>query len=345
MVGYIVFFLLVHSFSQMQAILLDGRSIPIIITEQYAFSDGDVAVGDVKFKNGFSVPADTTVTLAITQSIDGAIDLHGTGTLLMGSGCDLLLGARCTGFVNGGILSAVDGFVPGVEMESDIVIQGAVQFLKPYRFYLNRHTITFGDGDNPGYFVNNNNISGGLYYTLGIAFSNGVLSNVQDTSGGVQRFQQGESGAWAYTLIGVDLYIFGSAPMTLNGITLVLNQATSSFYCQGKGNINNATIEIGNYCGLEINPGVSLYLPNGLYAGGFRNSVSLNKASLVTGQSIIVGSSAFGGNGAFSINGTCTLKAIGTAPGQNTFTFQNGMSPTLLPGAKLILDGVLYSEL
>ena len=345
MVAYIVLFLLLQHVSFVQATLLDGSVMPQIFTTPYVFSDGDIAIGNIYFKQGFSVPAGATVTIAVTQPIDGAINLNGTGTLNMAYGYDLLLGPKCTGFTNGGILAGATNWNPGVQLGGDITIQGQVKFTAAYRFYLNKHTLSFGDGASPGYFVDNTSTAGSFYYTFAITFSNGTINNMQDASDGTQRWQAGASGANVYTFVGVNLYMFGTKPMTMTGVSFRLNQATSIFNPQGTGSIVNGDIIMGDYSGLQLNPGMALYLRDGFTDLGYRGDVILNQATIVLNGSASIGSFVDRGAGSFTVDGICTIKSIGTGAGARDIIFRYGLQPTIFPGATLVIDGASLSEL
>lgn len=61
---------------------LDGTITPIFVDTTYTFTSGESALGFVYFKNGFDLPPGGTVSLDLTQRVDGPITLNG-GTLIL----------------------------------------------------------------------------------------------------------------------------------------------------------------------------------------------------------------------------------------------------------------------
>lgn len=108
------------------AVVLDGTLTNTVIYQTYTFSNGDEARGDVKFKNGFTVPAAAIVTLDITERVDGPITLispnAGVTTLILNQ--DLYLGSNAS-ITYGGVGSAGVAIVGNrhkIIFESDLSI-------------------------------------------------------------------------------------------------------------------------------------------------------------------------------------------------------------------------------
>ncbi|MBM3893177.1 hypothetical protein FJ365_02125 [Candidatus Dependentiae bacterium] len=351
MIVQLLWLVLIATMTMLQAVVVNGTSKPLIIDYQYVFSNGDSAVGDVYFKKGFTVPAGATITLAITKPIDGPIDLNGTGTIVMEYYFDLVLGANCDGFTNGGCLDAITDWSPGVRLEGDITIQGQFKTNVPAVFYMNNYSITFADGGNPGSVRINVPQGPGLRYRQWLTFRGGAFRNAQDHSTAGPRLQAitnlDEELAILF-LDAMDVYMLGNGVMTIDQFYLNFQNAISSWNVQSKGAvefINGGAVQFDDFGGLRLNPGVIFDCGNGFFATSYRNSIFLNQSTIKTGKRLQVGGPVDGGNGFFNVDGTCAIESYGAGIGDNYVDFLYGIQPIISPAAKLLLKNVFLSEL
>ncbi len=342
--------LLLCMMTMLQAVVVNGTTVPQIIDYQYVFSDGDSAIGDVYFKKGFVVPAGAAITLAITKPIDGPINLNGTGTIIMAYYFDLVLGANCDGFTNGGYLDAVTDWLPGVRLEGDITVHGQFKTNVPSIFYMNSYNITFGDGDNPGSISINVPQGLGLRYRQTLTFRGGALRNAQDhpTAGPRLQAVKNLDGILAiFFLDNMNIYMLGNGMMTIDQFSLLFENAISSFNAQSNGRvrfINHGIVEFGDFGGLRLNPGIEFDCSSGFYAVSYRNSIFLNQSTLRVGSDLQVGGPVDNGNGFFNVNGRCMIEAYSASPLERIVSFLYGLQPTINPAATLLLKNAYLRE-
>lgn len=316
--------------------VLDGSVTPTVIYNTYNFSDGDIALGQVYFKNGFNVPAGATVSLQVSVPIDGAIDLNGTGRINVYTS-PFLLGPRCTGFPNGGIFYGL--FDQKIQLANDISIGGqlVIQDTEGFAFLLQGNTLTLADnGSSRGSFLLIRSDNMGVPYG-NLQFIGGSLIGMQDfkTGYGPRIRSAGYPSGIAYWLQDTTILLAPDSTMTLTNCVLASPRGINYLKTPSKAKVNAfSNIILYTEGSMFLGPGVTMVTP---YCGWYNVNNTIIGLDNATMQ---INSLASTGGGAMVVKGKSYL----CENGLNSTVNLNATQLDIAGGATLVCDGILLNE-
>jgi hypothetical protein len=150
----------------LQAADLDGTTTIVFEEDSVVLSNGDLAKGFVRFDDGFSVPADASVTLSVISPVKGEINLNTTGKIVLSS--DLFLASNVT-LPSGGV---VDG------QGNVIFLQGNLTIPRGKKLKIAGNTIIDGQGHELIFEEESTDVVGGVMSIDGPVGTSLTLRNI-----------------------------------------------------------------------------------------------------------------------------------------------------------------------
>lgn len=330
-------------------ITLDGRSSIKYLSTEYTFTDGECALGYVYFSKGFSVPAGQQAYLDIIPPVGGAINLNGTGTLVLHS--PLRLDSSSTGFVSGGNVKTSDGSEGLIVFNNNTVLPEPLTFENSMLLDFEGNQFTFSStGTDRGCLMIDNVVS------QTVTLRNGKIIGVEDFATGFGPKLRGSaitSGRHGYACSNTDLYLTTEGTMTMTGVDLVCAAGFNNMYCPYSGQVMlHDGLYINDSAALHVNEGLTLALNTNLtssyFSIGHGSSLLLNNATFAYNKSLAFPSPYLPKDMVSSliIQGASALQALGAGDdcrilfgGSTNYDYDPFID--VYPGGVLSLDNVV----
>jgi len=229
-----MYLLLVSSY--IHAASIDGTVSPQWVTTTPTFANGDFARGFVKFTQGFSVDAGAVVTMNVTESVAGQINLNSTGAIILEG--DMHLAANATLAAGGGRIAPQNG--------AAIFLDGNLSV--PAGTVLDIRDNTIIDGQGHELILENGNFGGvilinGPDHTT-LTLRNMTLRGVRDYPGNIPSILFGSGLKQNLVLENVtvwvdDTYIFFGGNLLINGEVKLMGPHVFAYLSPNNLTINN----------------------------------------------------------------------------------------------------------
>ena len=372
-------FIMVAFFDDLKP-LLDGRTKPVFVDTNYSFTNGEWALGEVYFGEGFTVTAGQTANLRITVPVVGLINLNTTGTLNITGGWPLVCYKSPSGlggaFQYGGIINSSDSESIHIECHHDVRLYKQLILRKPGTIDMLGNRLSFdyvGEPLTRGSlnFDASAELSDGIYYGSRFTLKNAMIVSAEDHyKAFAPRFRAAQNTTAGYehefvfdncsisfgkfaSIVDAGTTYAMSSSMTMTGCKLAFignNQIAYALCNTDKGSFNvfnrmSLTLDSAfDNASLVIGPDVTLTFTSAdPYDSASTFYVSdAGTVRLKDSELYFTRELALSGGGLI-VDGTSKIKGLCSTAARRKFG-QTESVLDILPGAILIVDNTLLTE-
>ncbi len=357
-----LFFCLILFVSRSLEAILDGRVQPIYIDGSYTFSNYEWARGEVHFRDGFSVPPQTTAILGITSSTvrgfivldngdaDGTLDAVSPSRILL----ETPLAINNPIIYGGGEIGTIDG------AEGRINLTGNVGMISDQLTFVTDMAIDCG-----GMALKFSGLTGGPTKRPSLMIKGStpkklrLINGLFDISDAIPRFIGGDVVDGRHSLLLENFTMRFATTMSFTNLDVVCKRGKTTFFGGNSASVQfYSGLKICNEASLAGSLGLSFILTPSTASNDYfqiepRGQLLLNNNSLLFNRPLRIPFPVPAENtySRIVIDGLSTIKGIGL--GTNN-TLQLGAGPTatytcdsiidVRYGAGLLLDNVIVQN-